>query len=256
MKQPKLYLIFLLLLSISITCNRNSTSPDAGHIFTGITETTVDGEILSEDPNDWKWDASEKEGDVIITGSYRLRPAFPNPTYNLPMLFQFEIPKQTFCNFYLVNEKMDTVKIFHSGLFVAGFFSVTWKLDNQSGERLPPGMYRCFFEIPDTTITGDILIKDYVTIKNTKYIDYAAEYYDISKWKSWYLNLTQSEQNSVRFMEDPIIKDEKFYEVIGKVNGAIVGWQDVPADIEYVEIFTQESAYRDEYRKLWAEGHN
>ncbi|MBD3340783.1 MAG: hypothetical protein GF353_16870 [Candidatus Lokiarchaeota archaeon] len=256
MKQSKICLIFLLLLSITITCNRNSTSPDDEPIFTGITETNVDGDILSEDPNDWKWDASEKAGDVIITGSYQLRPAFPNPTYNLPMLFQFELPKQTFCNLYLMNENMDTVKIFHRELMVAGFYSVIWKLDDQSGERLPPGMYRCFFEIPDTTITGDILIKDYMTIKNTEYIDFADEHYDISKWKSWYLNLTESEQNSVRFMEDPMIKDEKFYEVIGKVNGAIVGWQDVPADIEYAEIFTQESAYRDEYRKLWAEAHN
>ncbi|GAB5519335.1 MAG: hypothetical protein RhofKO_15860 [Rhodothermales bacterium] len=73
---PRFALVFLLLTSL-IACDTQDQQEEfirsADQVASGFTETTENGEIVSEDTDDWRTAP-------VYIGSIRIDPAFPNPT--------------------------------------------------------------------------------------------------------------------------------------------------------------------------------
>ena len=117
MEEKMKRLVFLLILLstivlifILLTCNKNSTEPVNNLWFNGITETNADGEIISEDINDWG--SSEPDSSSgNVPRIYEIKPAFPNPTYNIPIIIRYELPKTSFVKLFILDQKLDTVNI-------------------------------------------------------------------------------------------------------------------------------------------------
>ena len=71
--------------------------------------------------------------------------------------------------------------------------------------------------------------------KEDEYEAYADENWKRSKWESWFEGLTDEEQN-VFSHELPETKTQQYYEMIGKYNQFLVGWEGVPLDLTSTEI--------------------
>ena len=71
--------------------------------------------------------------------------------------------------------------------------------------------------------------------KEDEFQAYADTYWNETKWRGWYQSLTEEEQNV--FSHDlPDEKTQQYYEMIGKYNQFLVGWEGVPLDLSSTEI--------------------
>ncbi|MBD3287912.1 hypothetical protein GF337_03840 [candidate division KSB1 bacterium] len=87
--------------------------------------------------------------------------------------------------------------------------------------------------------------------KEDEFEAYADTYWDESKWVQWYGGLTDEEQD-VFSHELPEEKTQQYYEMIGKYNQFLVGWDEVPIDLTTTEIHEPEntSPLREEYMDM------
>lgn len=71
--------------------------------------------------------------------------------------------------------------------------------------------------------------------KEQEFEDYANQHWDANKWTAWFNTLTEEEQK-VFSHELPDTKTQQYYEMIGKYNQFLVGWEGVPLDLTSSEI--------------------
>jgi hypothetical protein len=136
---------------------------------------------------------------------------------------------------------------------------VRWKLNNSNGERVKPDIYRCFCNFDKYQLSGDILIKDYTVIKNVEYQNYADTNWLQNKWANWFICYRGDCECYSRYKkylsDSTFIRDEEFYELIGKSLNFKVGWDDVQDTLRYEEIEAANSKLKDNYVRLWNDAH-
>ena len=86
--------------------------------------------------------------------------------------------------------------------------------------------------------------------KEKEYEAYADEYWDEDKWRAWFTNLPEDQQNNFSHSL-PDTKTQQYYEMIGKYNQFLAGWQDVKEEeLTPSNLFTSTSALRDHYMDM------
>lgn len=125
--------------------------------FQGITFTDELGEIIREDPDDWKY-RTDTEGFPKYAAIY---PAYPNPvSLGKGIYFQFQLPKRANVKLVIVNDNYNTLRVLCDGPHPAGFYSVMWDLKDDREWLMLKGVYRCLFFVNENQISyGDIWIK-------------------------------------------------------------------------------------------------
>ena len=138
-------------LALSVSgCDDNPSAPSGVECwFSGITETDEEGNILSEDPDDWCYGGGHD--------SYTLF-AYPNPASEIIMIAYY-IPASGPVRIRImvpgcipVRTLLDT----EVDAGTAGF--AVWNFIDESGARVRPGIYRCWLEAGGLQCYGDILV--------------------------------------------------------------------------------------------------
>ncbi|MBT3299154.1 MAG: hypothetical protein HN657_08415 [Candidatus Marinimicrobia bacterium] len=123
---------------------------DNGYVYNGITETVIDSSglfiILSKDTNDWKYEITPLiEYTHPIPTEIEIGPAFPNPVSDTTFI-QLTWPNQNHINIFIKDELGDIIKIINNDTLSPGYWLYSWDLKNDDGEKVPSGMYRCFYD--------------------------------------------------------------------------------------------------------------
>jgi len=101
----------------------------------GFTHTTPEGEVLEEDPDDWRTAP-------IFVGSIRFRPAYPNPTSGEPVTLPFSVLQ---------------FNAFPGGLVLRGYDNTgRFVLLDEEPEASQPGSYAFFFTPDRLSASGDL----------------------------------------------------------------------------------------------------
>jgi hypothetical protein len=131
-------------------CHSGPSAPDGVDCwFSGITETTVDGTILSEDPDDWCTDGGD---------SYVLGASYPNPVSDITRI-GYHVPTAGAVRIRMVApgcRHVRTLMDTEVGGHASGY--VVWDCTTDSGSRVVPGIYRCWLEADGLQCYGDILV--------------------------------------------------------------------------------------------------
>lgn len=252
-----LFTLLFSLVFLFLSCEKNpavSKINENDKLFQGITETNLEGDIISVDENDWG--KSDTINADYFVPCYEIFPPYPNPTYNIPVILYFTLPLESNVDLLIINEDFDTLKTLINKSCNAGYYKVLWQLNDDNENRLSPGIYRCVFKANDFIKGGNILIKDYTAIKDTLYRSYADSLWIKEKWEFWYEIFGFGNDYINWYINNPIIKDEKFYELIGKYSPLIVGWKDVENYlVSFEETFNLYSPIRENYIILWGIAH-
>ncbi len=129
----------------SPTGNGESVFPD-----TKITVTVSNGPgsftIVSQDPDDWQIHPS-KIVHYALGGRQldpRITPAYPNPAHDSTSL-EFTMGLGGLPSFRMYTSQGVLVKTLFKDPIDAGAELIVWHLDDEAGNRVPPGYYRCVY---------------------------------------------------------------------------------------------------------------
>lgn len=150
---PFIPLLILLLLTPLNSCKKSSESDNDNCIdftdFDGITNTDANGNVISEDGDDWC-----PAGQV---GSITFGPAYPNPTGSECLIpFNVSLGTQGYIRIY--NENQTLIRTLHNGTFTVNSLNPVWDLADQFGERVGPGLYRAILKVDQFCCYGDIWV--------------------------------------------------------------------------------------------------
>lgn len=165
--KAKTFTIIIISFFLFISCNKDNNPIITEDSFSGITVTDSNGNIISDDSNDWQ---PRYRNDMDIDSVY-LTHAYPNPagmtqvsfndTSRVGFIFQFTAPQQahiliTLNNF---NKLLYTIADVNA---LAGQYTLFFDLTEKSKSELPNGIYRVYFEIKiagnEYTTYGDVEI--------------------------------------------------------------------------------------------------
>jgi hypothetical protein len=151
----KIYIIVnisLILLSI-ISCDKETDITSSNIYFKGIVQTDTEGNIISEDYEDWQ----PRQRTGWVYDSLYSRPAYPNPAGKDSVQIDFQSPKFLGCiiSYTLPRQSLVTVTInnrpdqivrtlFNESEKQAGTYVIAWDLKNDVGNLLPSGIYRVY----------------------------------------------------------------------------------------------------------------
>ncbi len=93
---------------------------------------------------------------VCPVNRFTFGPAFPNPMKD-NMGLSFTLPEQTWLSVVVLDGSRQ-VKMLASGEHDAGYFRFRWDCTDDSGQKLPPGIYTILFESEKFNASGDIKI--------------------------------------------------------------------------------------------------
>jgi len=151
MDQKKVFSILVILL---IICNCDLFIDDSP--YSGITETVIDTlenngqikyRIISEDPDDWDISYKPLPRDKYnLPTTYQIGPAFPNPVSDSTFI-KLAMASNKKIHIYVKNENDKLVKTIINYTLSAGYYHLYWNLDNEYGNKVNSGIYRCFYEI-------------------------------------------------------------------------------------------------------------
>jgi hypothetical protein len=123
----------------SLTClDSGGTRPSPACPYAGITSTDAAGNILSDDTSDWC--PFPRYG---IAWAWALYPAVPNPA-RVSTTIEFGVLSGGMVEIEIKDCSSRTVRAFHGN---AATYTVVWDLTDASGRRVPPGLYRCFYQV-------------------------------------------------------------------------------------------------------------
>ena len=138
-------------LALSVSgCEDNPSAPSGVECwFSGITETDEEGNILSEDTDDWCYGGG--------IDSYMLF-GYPNPGSEIIMI-AYCIPASGPVRIRIMAPGCIPVRTLLD-TEVGGWASghVVWNFIDESGARVRPGIYRCWLEADGLQCYGDILV--------------------------------------------------------------------------------------------------
>jgi hypothetical protein len=152
--------------------------------FKGITETSVEGEILGEpDAADWGClgdrgphasepaapNAAQDPGGLTAPPppplSLCFGPAFPNPAVEFTRL-RITLPAEATVSLIVYgqhwrHERHETfpVRVLIDGRFQPGLHEATWDLADEHDTRVPPGTYRAVLVVGGDALCGDIEVR-------------------------------------------------------------------------------------------------
>ncbi|MFH1690467.1 MAG: hypothetical protein ABIE42_09550 [Candidatus Eisenbacteria bacterium] len=119
--------------------------------FTGITEVTADGIVISEDPDDWC--SGEIFESYILFG-------YPNPVTDITKI-AYSTPVEGPVRIRVIAQGCIPVRTLLDTELDAGSTGfVVWNCTNESGTRVRPGIYRCLLEADGLQCYGDLMVLD------------------------------------------------------------------------------------------------
>ena len=183
--------------------------------FSGITERTEWGEIVSEDADDWC------PGPPLYT--YSFGPAFPNPAWTITVI-QYSVLQQCDVSLSIVNERLDGIRTLVHQVRQAGLYRVVWDLRDTEGDRVSAGIYRAAIGAADFECYGDIEVKDFPGISD-ECKRFADEHWMGDRYRIW----REAYCDTTRGWPDyrlPQARNDEYYFIIGKYDQFVLGWDD------------------------------
>ena len=134
--------------------------------FSGITEIDADGNVVSEDSDDWYGNEyrtthcvteSISEGGIsLLPTTYILIPAFPNPFDSLVSI-HYGLPTDSNVNLKIIDSNGNQIQVLVNDDQTAGYYCVSWDGKDESGEIVTSELYRLLFYAGDFFAHGDIM---------------------------------------------------------------------------------------------------
>jgi len=109
--------------------------------------------IVSVDRDDWKINYQPPFPDKLPP-DYYIGPAFPNPCSDSTFIFVAFSGKKLL-NIYIKDENGNKIRTIHNDTLTAGDWSLFWFLDDNEGNRVENGIYRCYYNFELTRNDGD-----------------------------------------------------------------------------------------------------
>ena len=154
--------ILILITTLLIGCKSNSTEPNYNEKYTGITNTGPDGPtpIGNVDVDDWYYSNKDSVFDNHIKFSFKVYPAYPNPT-NRYFTLMFQLPKDDSVKIWLDDPGMNKSSILLNSFRPAGIYSI--KIDLLYGDSLlsrPNSISRLYIDVESNNsypkVHGDV----------------------------------------------------------------------------------------------------
>tara|TARA_B100000315_G_scaffold31113_1_gene26307 strand:+ start:11 stop:505 length:495 start_codon:yes stop_codon:yes gene_type:complete len=157
----KLLLIILLI----VGCEEENSEVEN---FNGITEIDIEGNIISEDSNDWcgeyilystdcptEIEIVESLGTPLIPAEYSLSPAYPNPFDSLATIY-YGLPESPVVTFKVIDSAGNTIRNLGSAKQEAGYYCISWDGRNDNGDIVESDLYRVFIYANHFSCSGDL----------------------------------------------------------------------------------------------------
>ena len=155
----------LIILSIILIVGCKDENPELEN-FSGITEIDADGNVVSEDSDDWHsneyrnthcvTESISGGEDGYIAENYKLIPAFPNPFDSLVSI-HYGLPTDSNVNLKIIDSNGNQIQVLVNADQTAGYYCVSWDGKDESGEIVTPELYRLLFYAGDFFTHGDIM---------------------------------------------------------------------------------------------------
>ena len=142
--------------------------------FNGITEIDIEGNIISEDSNDWCGDYDEEmykniniadcpseiqivesSGFSSIPTEYSLKPAYPNPFDSL-VTIHYSLPEDSDVTLKIIDSAGNTVRMLGNADQAGGFYCISWDGRNDDGDIVESDLYRVFIYANHFSCSGDL----------------------------------------------------------------------------------------------------
>ena len=159
----KLLLIGLSFLLLIVGCD--DENPELEN-FSGITEIDADGNVISEDSNDWYGNEysnahciieTTSEGGVnVLPATYTLIPAFPNP-FDTLVSIHYGLPTDSNVKMTIIDRNGNPIQVLVNDNQTTGYYCVSWDGKDESGEIVTSELYRLLFYAGDFFAHGDIM---------------------------------------------------------------------------------------------------
>jgi hypothetical protein len=119
-------------------------------VFTGVTEATADGTVVTEDPDDWCFGDSGESHQLF---------GYPNP-FTMSTKVAYSMPEAGHARIRIMAQGCLEVRTLLDSDVEAGTSGfVLWDRRADSGSRVRPGIYRCWFEVDGELVChGDLQV--------------------------------------------------------------------------------------------------
>ena len=159
----------LMLLSILLIVGCKDENPELEN-FNGITEIDIEGNIISEDSNDWcgggymRYNTDcpteieiveSSSGTTLIPTEYFLSPAYPNPFDSLTTIY-YGLPEFSDVTFKVIDSAGKTVRNLGKANQTAGYYCISWDGRNDDGEIVDSNLYRVLIYANHYNCSGDL----------------------------------------------------------------------------------------------------
>ena len=163
----------LLLIALLIVGCEEDGNPELDN-FSGITEIDSDGNIISEDSDDWYGSEyrnthcvtdTESESDIsegeiginiAIPTTYSFLPAFPNPFDSLVSIY-YGLPTDSDVKIRIIDRNGNQIQMLVNDTQGAGYYCVSWDGKDDTGDIIDSELYRLLFHAGDFFSHGDIM---------------------------------------------------------------------------------------------------
>jgi|GEM_PF-2058061 len=149
-----LFLSAVLLLQCSDDDKPTAPGPDLS-AWGGILMVDNQGTVIGGDESDWCSSANPGRGG--LPEAYALYPAYPNPAVD-SIRIRYDLPAASSVTLQIMDSTGAILRTLVDADQVAGSYSVSWPLDDSSGIRLSPGLYRCLMTAGGFSCRGDLEI--------------------------------------------------------------------------------------------------
>ena len=268
-------LLLILTTIVLIGCDENAGEDNwQMNNLNGITEVTINGEVLSVDASDWSGnntfypfkppappDTSGSGGDTTGTGGPSVgvlpesfafgAPAYPNPVKFIPASVSIQTPEASTIHVWVIDQEGSTVSSLIDGYLPAGCHSVQFDPSGKSAE-----LYRVLFESGDFHGTGDIQISPTGDGTGAAYHDFRDQHWDESGYYQFLLDeygFESYDETSYGPYCLSSFGSNAYDEIIGKAGQFACGWDDFVPDPSGETYGT--SLHQNEYLNLWESIH-
>ena len=158
----------LLLLSILFIVGCEEENSELEN-FNSITEIDIEGNIISEDSNDWCGEymhyttdcpteieiVEPSSGTSVIPTEYSLKPAYPNPFDSL-VTIHYSLPEDSDVTLKIIDSAGNTIRMLGNADQAGGFYCISWDGRNDNGDIVDSNLYRVFIYANHFNCSGDL----------------------------------------------------------------------------------------------------
>ena len=128
----------------------------------GITETDLDGNIISDDTDDWFINNQEEpvceNMGHSFPAEFGVYPAFPNPATDSTKIC-FALQTESYVSAKIISANGELIYVLYDGRLPVGWYNFEWNLTDLEGIKVQSGLYGCLFEFENMCVTGDIQVE-------------------------------------------------------------------------------------------------